>query len=608
MGDDIYRDSLSAWRGLSEIGGLELDDRDEDLATQLKKKIDPNAPDLDTALECAPMDVFLEALFQVVQPFSLMFRDVLDFFERAGALEGQTQWKVSVGEEFIDLRHFEEFLVNWNNIECDIEIPAIDRANAFIPNGVRVELGGFKYLRESAPRDGTISTGIQDVDAWLVEYDKGRYTPLPDSLHPKRLCPGLNDAASIVIAALTVLRGQGLDREKMLSEHRARSCQSDEHDALHPWTIAQNETDYWLRSCVQYLAELSIRSKEEQNAFGSKLASAYAKFPRRRMSANIQIQDLQRLLSLPAWRKRYEFYGVWVATEIVRVLNDHEIAINHSDGELKFAFAETRIADVKTARPKVSLFSERRTPLANPVGNSRVSSVQPDFGIWARGRHPDTCVMIVEVKHYKKRSRRNFREALIDYATAHPKATVVLVNYGPVGSDFTDLPSSISNRCKMIGYLSHGDRLARDRFRDMVRTCVGDPVIAVSHAECVTSADIIVIDTSKSMSELLRSDWFLGFVDDFEGKTSKIVLVDNQVRALAKHEMLTDWFSRNPLGDSTSLSGPVSELLTDHERIVVVTDQDGLNSLSELNAKITELNVDDEPNARLLEVSRKNSH
>jgi hypothetical protein len=132
VGGVIYRDSLSAWKGLCQIGGIEPVGRDEDLAAQLKNKINRDAPSLERALEETSVDLFLQALFQTIQPFSLMFRDVLEFFKRAGAREGQTQWKVSVGGEHCDLQHFEEYLQRWNAIECEIEIPALDKAGAFI--------------------------------------------------------------------------------------------------------------------------------------------------------------------------------------------------------------------------------------------------------------------------------------------------------------------------------------------------------------------------------------------------------------------------------------------------------------------------------------------
>ncbi len=608
MGGAVYRDSLSAWQGLCEVGGLELDGRDEDLTIQLKNQIDPDSSNLEDVLETTSTDVFLQALFQVIQPFALMFRDVLNFFENAKAREGQAQWKVSIDGEFVDLRHFEEFLEHWKSIECEFEVPAIDQDNAFMFYEVLRESGSLNYLHKSNSRGGSITTGLDDVDAWLAEFGEGRYAPFPDSLHPDRLGPGLDDTARIAITALSVIRSRGLGRKEMLDEHRARSFRSDKRDALHPWSIAQNETDYWLRSTVQCLATLLGRSKEERNAYGAKMMSAYAKFPRRRICADVSVIVLERLLSLPVWKRRNELYGVWVATEIVRALDDHTITINHANGELKFGFRKARIADVETARPRVSLFSERRTSLVNPIGKGRVSSVQPDFGIWTRGSQPDDCVMIVEVKHYKRRSRRNFRDALIDYARAHPKAVVILVNYGPVGAAFTDLPSTVSDRCKMIGYLNPGDRLAQDSFREAVRTCVGTPTIETFHRDCIALAEVVVVDSSQSMSEILHSDWFKGFIDELENSNSRFAFVDNKVREVGTHDTLKHWLSKHELGTSTSLSSPVAKLLADYEHIVIITDQDGRNSLENLNATISEIKVDNELGIRILHISKPGSH
>jgi hypothetical protein len=175
MGTEIYRDSLSAWKGLREIGGLELDGRDEDLASQLKDQLDPGAFDLEAALARASTDQFLQALFQTVQPFVGMFRDILSFFERAGARHGQSQWKVGIGDEFIDLRHFEELLERWASIDCEVEVPALDRASAFIFNNIRREVGD-DYLREGSAPDKPIVTGVTDADSWLADYFAGRHS------------------------------------------------------------------------------------------------------------------------------------------------------------------------------------------------------------------------------------------------------------------------------------------------------------------------------------------------------------------------------------------------------------------------------------------------
>ncbi len=137
---EIYRDSLSAWNGLTKIGGLEPSGRNEDLVNELRGKLDPEAEMLNSALLGAPVTSFIQALFQVIQPLPLMFGDVLRFFERAGAREGQTQWRVVVGEEVAELCHFEEFLEQWRTITSEFEVQAIGGSQAFLPHDVRHEM------------------------------------------------------------------------------------------------------------------------------------------------------------------------------------------------------------------------------------------------------------------------------------------------------------------------------------------------------------------------------------------------------------------------------------------------------------------------------------
>lgn len=444
----IYRDSLSAWNGLATVGGLEAEGRDSDLAGELKNRLDFDTDTLESALRVTPVDAFVQALFGLIQPFPMMFADVLRFFESAGAREGKTQWRVVLEDDVVELRHFQDFIERWETISCELDVPAIDQWEAFLPNTVRREVGASDYLFEEYV--GREMCGIEDVDAWLADYGRGTYGPLPGTLRPERLPEGLDDATRIVLAALDVIRRRWSGRKEMLAELRAQGGAPDPRDGLDPWTIAQNETDHWLRNTVVMLGRLQSRPVGERERFGAKLAAYYGPMGRRLVNADVDVADLERLLSLPAWRRRHELYGVWVATEILASVEDHEIDIHHSEGQLHFAFREARIADVRSARPVVALYAERSTPLDKPVGKDRTGAVQPDFGLWREGRDPDRCTLVVEVKHYKRRARRNFRDALIDYACAHPHARVLLVNYGPVGS-FEDLPAK------------HCDAVRRDR-------------------------------------------------------------------------------------------------------------------------------------------------
>lgn len=595
MSDEIHRDSVSAWQGLCRRGGIEPEGRDSDLVSRLKEVLDREASDLRAALVNTSTDSFLQALFQVIQPFSMMFRDVLSFFERAGAHKGRNQWKISIQGELIDLNHFEEFLDHWDRID-HVEIPALDMQAAFVPTEIQI---GPRYDSESQTR-----TGIDDVDAWLSEYEKGRYVELPLSLHPSQLGPVLNDLPQIAMAALAIIRTQGLDRAKLDSARRAGLLQPDPDDAFGLGSIAQNETDYWLPHCILHLAALSKKPLQEQESFGAELKAAYVNFPRRRVGLDTEAKDIEKLLSLPAWEKRHEFYGVWVATEMVRGLDAHKVMINHADEELKFAFTKAEIAVVKTARPEIALFSERRTPLNNPVGRNRKNAAQPDLTLWTKGEH-EKCILVVEVKHYKKRSARNFKDALEDYARAHPLAEVLLVNYGPVGPAFTDLPESIVGRCKMLGWMSPENTPARDCFQKAVRKCIGSPVVPYSYEE-VARQKIFVIDVSLSMRRALTSFWFTNFVRRLERENhdADLVLVDNEIRAVVRPEAFQTWLANNKLGSLTALNRRISRLLDNHDKLVIVTDQEGLENLSHPNLAISQLCIDAESEIMVLRASK----
>tara|TARA_R110002049_G_scaffold66453_3_gene173415 strand:+ start:423 stop:2243 length:1821 start_codon:yes stop_codon:yes gene_type:complete len=604
MVSDIYRDSVSAWHGLIEVGGLEPGDRDADLVTQLIAHLHPGATDLEAVLFETSTDSFLYALFRAIQPFALMYHDILEFFKRAKVNEGQSQWKVSIGDDFVDFQHFQEFLDHWKTMQSEFEIPHLDRTNAFILNSVRIEDGEYEYLREHENPLGSVSTGVDDVDFWIARHDEGDYEPFPASLHPENFPRGLDDMAAITMTAVSIVRREAMNREKLLTEHRARDHRSVSDDALHPWTIAQSETDYWLRSSMVYLATLLTKPAAEQQAFGERLVTKLAAFPRRRIAAEITFNDVETLLSLPAWKKRYEFYGVWVATQIVHAVKDHNTTLYGKNGEMKFAFSEARIADFTSARPSVSLYSERKIKATHLIGKKRQDHVQPDFGLWASGGDPQSCKLIIEVKHYKKRSRENFRAALHDYARAHPKATVLLVNYGPVGAPFDDLPKGIEGRCTMIEHLRPDEPKSLAAFHELVREQVGDPVLEMADIATSEFADIdaLVIDVSASMTGILSGDWFKDFIEDFAGAPVDVILADHEVKTTVPPTEVRTWLANNPLGKSTSLAPPTAVVLTRHRSILLLTDQDGLTSLCGLEANMAAVNLDSEASARLLRI------
>ncbi len=123
----IHRDPLSAWRHLCTYGGLELDGRDEGLEERILSRLAPQAQRTEQALAGPDMASFVRAFFEALHPYVAMFRDILDFFERADATHGESQWTLQVNDIDLNLEHFRQWLAAWDGIGMTgIAVPAID--------------------------------------------------------------------------------------------------------------------------------------------------------------------------------------------------------------------------------------------------------------------------------------------------------------------------------------------------------------------------------------------------------------------------------------------------------------------------------------------------
>lgn len=604
-GKKAHRSALSAWHELVEVGGLEPDGRDLELTNGLLQMLGGDAESVEDALARAPMEAFLEALFRAIEPFPMMFRDILRFFESAGAREGQRQWRLVIGDDAFELEHFVEFEREWLSVECEFDVPAVNGHEAFLPNTVRNDLE-MEHLLDTDPTLIGQLTGLSDVDKWLNAYDANQYGPFPASLLPEELPAGLDDAARIVMAALHVVKNAGYDRRMLLETHRMQPASLDAldtDDVFNLRTIAQNETDYWLRATVQILGRLVAGPETERERFGLKLRRDYDKLPRRRLSVRVDVQDLVRLLSLPVWRKRHELYAVWVATEILVAAEGHDVKVNHSEGELQFAFRQTRVADILSARPPVSLYSERKTPLQSPIGKGRKNNVQPDYSLWRRDWYGEWCSLVVEVKHYKRMAGRNFRDALVDYATAHSRAITMLVNYGPARMS-DKLPYELRHRCRTIEHLNPRNEEARDEFRKAVREAIGEPANTLGRLAVSSGLPrSVIVDTSVSMAHVLLTEWFSEFTENLvRCGAEKAVLVDNGPRTTVGMKSLVEWIRENELGSGTRLAESVAELVDAEGWNLVVTDSDGLRDLDRLNSEVALVDEGQEIGAKVVAV------
>ena len=577
---------------------FEPDDRDEGIEDRLKARLDPGAATLEVALRSASTTDFVRALFEVLHPYVEMFRAILSFFEKAGAQEGRQQWNIQVDDVDLGLEHFRRFLRSWDEIECDIDAPAVDQTGAWRLFNETRDMPEMQKVSGY----GDYLSGVRAIDSWLEAYRANRLEPLPASLAPGRLGPGFDDTAAIAAAALTMLREASTDRKRALDIWRSRRSLTPEQprSQFDFDFVAQNETDYWIGTIVARLARAQSLPRKEKSELGRRLAEHYRQYPRRKFGVRLGLSDLTSILSLPIWKKRHELYAVWIGTEILNAIPDHDCEIHHDGGRIEFAFRETVLATIHSSAPIVRLISERRVKLDAPVGKHRVGAVQPDYGLW-RGRPDfDRCTLVVEVKHYKRSSNRSFSEVLQDYARAFPKAEVFLVNHGPVGLALSDLPPGIAGRCHTVENLTADHSLARERLREAVRQCIGPPV--QRSRQSVSSTDMVLaVDVSPSMSSCLHSlgmETIIGIAE--KARCTEVAAIDTEVRTIVPLETAREAL-RSLTGHGTSLQGPIRELLETYARILVVTDNDGVGCLAGFSTKALD---DPLPGLRLVEVAR----
>lgn len=581
---EVSRDGWSAWQALCKQGGIEVEGRDADLIEALRVELNPSAADLRAAIMSTSTDALVRALFSRIAPFAVMFADIVAYFKAARAYTGRDHWRVKIEEENLELKDFEEFSATWSSVDGLVDLPALSFGSLW---------DYLRLLRDHPAGDPLDfphrSSKDREVDDWFRDYERGGFPILPPKLNPERLPGALVEPASIVAVVLQRLRDRVGNRGDMYKAYRAtgvdgkRAHVYDREDAYAPGTILQNETDYWLGSMVLVLDRWRTASEADLAALGARLTRFTAAMARVHLPLQVSIADLERVLSLPVWRTRHELYAIWIATRVVAALPDREIELHHEDGRIVFAFKETVLATIKDVDLEVRLVGERRTRLESPVGEGRKDGAQPDLGLWVDAPEGELCLMVIEVKHYRKAARRRFHTVLIDYAAAHPKAQVLLVNHGPVSDMLAGVDAATAARCVQIGDLMPTNVARLEEFKERVRDIM-PRVLLRGTAAPVSQDDALMIDVSGSMQMLLADGVFEDYIAYWGGSFATIALVDDGIRMRCTVDDAVR-LAREYVGGSTSLADPLRILVEGREGVVILTDTEGRNQIEALRSE-----------------------
>lgn len=597
-------EASEAWMSLVELGGIEVDGRDEPFVEHLRVAINPEAPTIDDALSTCSIDDFARVFFRSVEEYVQMVRRLLRYFERAGARRGQTQWVLSISKDLgLELEHFREWLRSFHEVAGGIEVPDLDLRDLYQV---------LEMLRSSPPVAHAMATAVDrastsypippELADWLKRYRDGTYPPLPGALRASDSPDSLELVAHLAIAFSSIVTAHFDSRANL---KQAWSAETDS-DMFALSAVVQYETDWFLGQLVA-AAFLALNLPEDDRAaLRSHLDGFLAGAPRRDVSVRYRREQLESVVSLPVWKKRHELYAAWVSTVIFDALDDHEVELHHDGGKIAFEFRETQLATVLSATPSCIVVGERRVPLKSPRGKGRKAAVQPDYGVWRREPEGDVCCVIVECKHYKRSARSSFAAVLNDYAQAHPNATIFLVNHGSVGRAEEDVEAQHSGRCHALGGFKPNASDAIHSLKSAVREAVGDPVVAVDRI-APDAQGVVAIDISGSM-DAIDLDWRVTRVAEAIRRLEPDALATLDVRIrevrptseAVLHELL------GSRGVGTALAAPARQLARRFGRGLLFTDSDGA---LELESFATEVSTDEdrEKGLRVFEIRAPDS-
>ncbi len=287
--------------------------------------------------------------------------------------------------------------------------------------------GAVENFDWQQPRPSTAS--------WLASYQAGAWPEPRLEVKPSgspSLDTELSRLAGIWAAVVRAVRERSSRREEL----QATAYASDETTpARELWLL---ESDYFLLALASAISAAADRA--ERTADADSLAAEIHQFleehPFRGQDSQGLVQRLLDILDLPIWELRHELYSAWVLVAILEASPGCSWVCSGDPWVLSFPFRPTPMAELLDCDTEMTVWSELRSPLSDPIGSSRKRGIQPDYSIvrGKRGQSPDPTQsqLEVECKQYLQANSKGFAAALRDYAKGRPNSLVLLVSNGPL--------------------------------------------------------------------------------------------------------------------------------------------------------------------------------
>jgi hypothetical protein len=616
--------AAAIWRFLVESGNVQPEFYDQDVVLQLcdRLKIRGDASaflagkaDLGQALEdqLVSREDFIHALFSAAQPFAEMMAQLCSFFERH-AIRGTDQ-ALRMKFEFddrkeltFDLKHFREWLSEWDKVEGMVESDCWDSAAL------------WKLVGAISPQiNSQIKIEDESAARWInANSYPGRQTALNHWASPPRPpetgISAVDQAVNRVFAAVSAVTRAcaayptytQLEAESRGTTRLPGARMPGEPGSPAPiveWSIRSLhilESDYCsaalMRALWNWVEQLRrVPSGSRFNASQpvlSRLENLLSAVPTKLAPGEVDLERLLSFLRLPVWKERPSLYAAWMLPVIEESLAEYPVQIHDEGGTLRFSFKATRMATFQSSAGAVTLVAEHRAPLADPQGESRKQNAQPDYVLFLGDTHnPENAKVVLELKQYLRPSKKKFSNVLIDYTNAFTRAKVLLSDYGPMSpAVMSVVPVDLAQRAAALGDVRPGNtREVRD-LQQRIRQALPQPPPGRPD-QAPRAVTTIVVDISGSMREVLAWQAVQKNLHDLaeENPGAKWIAADTQVRASFTGADALDKILSLDMSGSTDLAQIVVQYQGNDA--VVITDDDGESQLRALGINLKRIGL-----------------
>ena len=463
--------ALELWDCFRKTADFKSNEYDKQLLIEIKKGLGfDDKSNIRTEIQTngtTPQQL-LAVLLKSLKPFSLMMSDLLKMFEDAGAqytdnnIQIQFNFEDATTNFDLNLEHFRvyhEELVKTVDYELQLELS--NPWDDFVyPLGNMVDPKA-KYKNFSF---GAIPDAIAQ---WLEKY-RNENDKWPDSIPQPPKC-GIERIDNLIADIWLIPKAACDLYNKCYQSDLGRWKSLDKKGTEFESRFYSNEIDFWIGGFVEQICyfinkiiyiERAGNPNSSIEKLGDMLEIYRDKMPIVSIESAQLLKKFQNLLNLPIWEKRYALYSAWVSTQIISAFEKDKVRFNVVNGILSYAFGGSTIAFIEQDTYELKLIAELRTPFDGVKGHGRKHNIQPDYSLCIYDEtEPRNTVLVVECKQYKRPSRRNFTEAVEDYAGGRPTAQIMLVNYTSIPDSFrSKLSQSVSERVPYFDKLAPGDK------------------------------------------------------------------------------------------------------------------------------------------------------